>query len=91
MIIPIKIVKKMEKVNELMTEIDKWIYDNLDAIDGSKYVSTSMSYCPNCGIRMGESHNKEGYIDEHGYYHLSHDIYERLRRGEPVPPISPKK
>lgn len=33
----------------------------------------------------------EGYIDEHGYYHLSHAMYERMRRGEPIPPISPKR
>lgn len=36
MVIPIDIVEKMEKVNELMTEIDKWMFDNLD-IDDSKH------------------------------------------------------
>ena len=45
MVIPIKIVEKMEKVNELMTEIDKWIYDNLDAIDGSKHDIHQDAFC----------------------------------------------
>lgn len=36
MVIPIDIVKKMEKVNELMTEIDRWMFDNLD-LEGAKY------------------------------------------------------
>jgi hypothetical protein len=36
MTIPIDIVEKMEKVNELMTEIDRWMFDNLD-LEGSKH------------------------------------------------------
>ena len=36
MVIPSDIVEKMEKVNELMTEIDKWMFDNLD-LEGSKH------------------------------------------------------
>jgi hypothetical protein len=36
MTIPIDIVEKMEKVNKLMTEIDRWMFDNLD-LEGSKH------------------------------------------------------
>ena len=34
--------------------------------------------------------DEEGYIDEHGYYHLPHAMYERFKMGEPVPPITQK-
>ena len=36
MTIPKNIVDKMEQINELMSEIDKWIDENLN-VDGSKH------------------------------------------------------
>ncbi len=43
--IPNEIVNKMEQVNKLMSEIYRWMYDNLDKLDGSKYEHTSyLSY-----------------------------------------------
>jgi len=48
MTIPIDIVEKMEKVNELMTEIDRWMFDNLDEIADSKH-----------GIHTDENYNFE--------------------------------
>lgn len=34
--IPKKIVEKMEQVNSLMEEVDKWLYENAD-VDGSQH------------------------------------------------------
>ena len=41
MAIPKDIVEKMETVNSLMLEIDKWMYDNIDT-DGSKHQNHRM-------------------------------------------------
>ena len=37
MTIPKEIVEKMEQANALMLEIDKWMFDNLGCLDGSKH------------------------------------------------------
>ena len=39
--IPKEIVDKMEQVNALTLEIDKWMYDNLDCLEGSKHANRS--------------------------------------------------
>lgn len=41
MTIPKEIIEKMEQVNALALEIDKWMYDNLDNLEGTKHNNCS--------------------------------------------------
>lgn len=52
MIIPKEIVEKMEQVNSLMLEINRWIYDNIDT-EGSKHNYTAW--------RTGEFRHEDYY------------------------------
>lgn len=80
--------KRCDKCNRLFWLEPYNIFYQIAGIDGP----LNFIECKNCMDKVEKKEgNKEGYIDEHGHYHLSHDMYERLKMGEPVPPISPKR
>lgn len=66
MTIPKNIVDKMEQVNKLMSEIDRWIYENLE-VDGSKHNHTSYlsdEYYEFTDKPTGEEQNDGEYCEQ---------------------------
>jgi hypothetical protein len=65
MTIPKEIVEKMEQVNSLMTEIDKWLDENIDT-DGSRHNHRkfiSGEYCHNDHYEFDDEPSGEPQMD----------------------------
>lgn len=83
--IPNDIVTKMEQVNSLISEIDKWFYDNLDTdlLDGTKHENTDYrgnykgveQYYQFADTPTGEEQNGGEYCEQHTDAYIEDSFY----------------